>query len=59
MLMYDIRLVLKVSLADRVQVKASLAGKSNHSSTLQQYLHERASSALAENKFSEQSGVLW
>jgi hypothetical protein len=48
--MYDIRLVLKVSLAGGVQVGASLADKSNHSSTLQQQLQEKASSALAENK---------
>jgi hypothetical protein len=41
-----------------VQVRASLANKSNHSSTLQQHLQERASSALAENKCSEHSGVL-
>jgi hypothetical protein len=57
-LMYDIRLVLKVSFADEVQVRASLAAKSNHSSTVQQHLQERASSALPENKFSEHSRVL-
>jgi hypothetical protein len=49
-LMYDIRLVLKVSLADGVQVRASLGDKSNHSSTLQQHLQETSSSGLAGNK---------